>query len=141
MSFQRSQRKRIRKLNSEVNLKKNKLVLDNYVYYGDLVIKLTSLSESKVQGIKGNIDFLLPYESIKGIPLSTRWLVNLGFKEIGINKYTYIYKGFFIHRRKRGWITRCSDMEIQYVHELQNAVLFSKNESLILTDSNNDLII
>ena len=51
------------------------------------------------------------------IPLTEEILLKCGFKTL--DKYTFVFKGFFIHKRKRGFIYGKNKI-IKFTHKLQN---------------------
>lgn len=66
---------------------------------------------------------------LEPIPITTKKLSDLGFRRIGKTN-DWVYKNVFLHRRIRGWVTRKSEPELKYIHELQLYV-YCKTKTLI----------
>lgn len=59
-------------------------------------------------------------------------LIDFGFKQL--DKYTFVYKGLFIHKRKRGFIFNMGKRAIRmdYVHNVQHVFrVFTSGQELI----------
>ena len=101
----------------------------NKLNYKELRIgNLVNVSE-KPETVTGVLQFgcyfhLLYYpfnlSQIEPIKLTEEWLVKFGFKKL--DKYTFVKNGFFIHRRKIGFIFNIGRKKIilNFVHLLQN---------------------
>lgn len=71
------------------------------------------------------------YDSFSPIPLSKQWMLDLGFKQL--DKYTFVYKGWFIHYRvKEGSFIYNKRTKVEYVHQLQNLLFFLSGYELKL---------
>jgi hypothetical protein len=74
----------------------------------------------------------LPYRDhldLKPIPITTKKLSDLGFRRIGKSR-DWVYNNVFIHRRIRGWVTKKTEPELRFIHELQLYV-YCKTRKLI----------
>ena len=69
-------------------------------------------------------------ESLETISLSDDLLLRSGFRRL--DKYTFTYKGFFIHRRKRGFV-HGKNLIVESYHQLQNLFFCLKQQELIYT--------
>lgn len=72
------------------------------------------------------IDRNCPYNPI---PLTEEWLLKFGFRQI--DKYSFAYKGFFIHKRKIGF-KYSKKLIINSVYQLQNLYFALTNEELTI---------
>lgn len=118
-------------------------MLKNEAY---LTLKINSLvhnSDMKICSVKElSLDYLILlcegettktyYEAISPITLTTRWLVNFGFRKIG--EKDYFLGKYFIHNRKRGWIRSKAKVPVIYVHQLQMSYLSDTGMQLDLNN-------
>ncbi len=68
-------------------------------------------------------------EELEPIPLTEELLLSSRFRRL--DKYTFTYKGFFIHMRKRGFVYG-KNLIVEYYHQLQNLFFILKQEELKL---------
>lgn len=66
------------------------------------------------------------------IPLTEEWLLKFNWKKL--DKYTFTLNGWFIYKRKRGFVTgsRRRELNIMYVHVLQNWWYSNNQDDLVL---------
>ena len=66
---------------------------------------------------KSNTEYFFGF---KPIPLTEEWLIKFNWKRL--DKYTFTLNGWFIYKRKRGFVTGSKKREtlLLYVHNLQN---------------------
>jgi len=95
-------------------------------------------------GLNERIDILYELDKIKPIPLSEKWLLDLGFKEGSVNilendKYQILisyYDGWhFIYVEKEGFGSSevyLYPADIYYIHKLQNLIHALTGEELTL---------
>ena len=92
------------------------LILGSQFLKGDSIISLSKLP---------NGDYL----ELKPIPITTKKLSDLGFRRLGKSK-DWVYNNVFIHRRLRGWVTKKTEPELRFIHELQ-LYIYCKPRKLI----------
>lgn len=65
------------------------------------------------------------------VELSEEWLKKFGFKQL--DKYTWNKNGFFIHKRKEGFVFNIGKKKYiqKYVHTLQNTYFITGRELTI----------
>lgn len=70
------------------------------------------------------------YSEIKPIHLTEKWLLKFGFKKI--DKYTFVRSGWFVYKRKRGFVSGSKKREIHldFVHVFQNWWFGNNKEDL-----------
>lgn len=83
-------------------------------------------------GIHDLYRFNYKYIHLKPIILDEIKLIQLGFNKI--DKYTFVSNSIFIYHRKRGFIygSRNREVNIKYVHELQNLYFALKGNDIQL---------
>lgn len=87
--------------------------IGNWVQYKAKKDDFTTLTNSSFEG-------KWIEKTYNPILLDDAWLLDLGFKKL--DKYTFVNKSFFVHKRKRGFVFggKKAGTIIEYVHTLQN---------------------
>jgi hypothetical protein len=129
-------------------MKASDLRIGNLVDLGNRIAKVTEINHLAcvVVDLEETQDTIEDYERVKGIILTEEWLVNLGFMayiDFGVKMGTYdkvplcgftysinTNKVMIMHKGNNNshWL----DIEIKYVHQLQNLYFALTGEELIL---------
>lgn len=93
-------------------------------------LKKSSLSDKWIIELFDNGLFDSSIDDISPIPLTEEWLIKFGWKQI--DKYTFTKKGWFIYKRKRGFVTgsKKRELKLESVHQLQNLYFALSGEEL-----------
>lgn len=130
------------------SMKASDLRIGNLVDLGNRIAKVTEINHLAcvVVDLEETQDTIEDYERVKGIILTEEWLVNLGFMayiDFGVKMGTYdkvplcgftysinTNKVMIMHKGNNNshWL----DIEIKYVHQLQNLYFALTGEELIL---------
>jgi hypothetical protein len=104
----------------------NELRIGNYVYTGNLVVK--SYSADGLYNLTRNIED--DNSKITPIPLTEEWLLNFGLSKN--NGYPYKFLNGFIKIRNGFYFYKYYhlDIELKYVHQLQNLYFALTGEEL-----------
>jgi len=140
-------------------LKASELRIGNYVSKGDEIIKVDSIDEVGINlyawhtggewGSSGHIEPDFNHLDILGIPITEEWLLRFGFQDPSDSHGEYLsltYRGqtlfstdvstafkYVIYTQHKA----IGELEIHYVHELQNLYFALKGIELTLTDKTN----
>jgi len=110
-------------------------------FLGDVIlnvigIAVTAENKTFIQSRSGNDTFFELPEKYKPIPLNEEWLVKFGFEK---DKSAFIYGYYALYNNEIYWsggvYSACdsiSNIEIKYVHQLQNLIFALTGEELTL---------
>ena len=104
---------------------------------GNLLMTLSEEPEAiaviAIDGIEGLVimDSFDEWESLEDyapIELTEQWLKDFKFKQL--DKYTWVKDGWFVYKRKRGFVlgSKKREIKLSHVHTLQNFFALTGNE-------------
>lgn len=114
----------------------NELRIGNwYINGNDEPEQATELFRQYVKGM----EFVLPWPSVEGVPLTEEWLVRFGFSVNGVKEW-YLKSYEFAWLPGSGdWYYMCegafASSGMKYVHQLQNLYFDLSGEELTIKES------
>lgn len=91
------------------------------------------VNEIRTNDIVSHFGQSFMYSEIEEIPLDENQILALGFSKWegkNSNELTYSKGNFFLHKRKRGYVTYKREGIVRYVNELQNRYYVTRGKHL-----------
>ncbi len=133
-------------------MKENELRIGNYIYTtrlnldhdvftdNDKDYRVVSVSAIDNSVLRDSSGYWYDIEYFKPIPLTEEWLLKFGFVKMD-EKHNFFIHGYQINfkvDKKMKWVAWCNtvltNVEIKYVHQLQNLYFALTNEELTIKD-------